>query len=118
MVRPARNAFQRYAGSRSSGRIDDAPGRQHRMPDERVLQAPLLDKVDLAAQNAFDFIMHFRPGRQPWSPIAMGIVERDENVHVTIGAKLLRMKDRSEQTQLANPPLSAKTGDRFLIDRD
>src|SRR4030095_16861095 len=77
---------QRWAASLSSGGIHHLMGPQDLAPAERVANGVSLHEIDLAAQNSFQFLLHF--DEVPGAPGRLGI-ERHQHVHVARRREIL-----------------------------
>src|ERR1019366_6156234 len=106
--RPARTACQRYAGSRSSGCINQPMSRQDRMADKRVNHQLFLDDVGLPAEDRSELRDHLFPSAAPRPPVALPFLEYHQDVDVAVGAKLFRVEHGPEETELPDTPLAAE----------
>jgi len=77
---------QRCAGSRSSGRIEDLAVGEDVVPAKRVPDEILLNDIHSAAKQSLELLFHlFEIVEVPSSTRR----KHDENVHVTVGPKVV-----------------------------
>jgi hypothetical protein len=105
--RVASHMSQRYAASRCSGCKDDLLLAQNRVASVGVPKGRSFHEIDFPAKEPAQFLPHLDEIEE--APRGVG-GERQQHVHVAIGAEV-RTQNRSEERELGDLPPLAELGD-------
>src|SRR4030042_3039210 len=109
-ARAASSISHRWAGSRSSGRIDHLAVAQDMVPTERIPYCSLLHQVHVPPEDLFQLLLGLHVVEE--IPLRI-ILKSHQHIHVAVGPEVIPER-RAEDGQFLNLPSPAKLHPRLL----